>query len=170
MLNKHSLIWNDSCASWWCYYAPQYSSWSAPGTSMMMIVPLNELYVALKKVSWKKSVRVNQWHWFIRWWRWIPRQSGRLLWCSAFALIPAQNATGNWIKDAYRFVLHLTRKNLLNTHWLVDGSKSRLICEVNAYETPFAELSGGRLLLAAFVSRTLWLYLIRPLPTSLYHR
>lgn len=86
----------------------------APGTSMMMIVPLNDLYVdANFKESQLKKVRPGQavtltsdlygddveYH-------------GKVMGFaggtgSAFALIPAQNATGNWIKVVQRLPVRI---------------------------------------------------------------
>lgn len=86
----------------------------APGTSMMMIVPLNDLYVdanfkesQLKKVHPGQAVTLTsdlygddvEYH-------------GKVMGFSggtgsAFALIPAQNATGNWIKVVQRLPVRI---------------------------------------------------------------
>lgn len=117
----------------------------APGTSMMMIVPLNDLYVdANFKESQLKKVRPGQpvtltsdlYGDDVEYHGKVVGFSGGT--GSAFALIrlKTQQVTGLKWFNAYRFVLHLTRKNLLNTHYVLAcrWKQSRLICEVNAYE------------------------------------
>ncbi len=86
----------------------------APGTSVMKIVPLSELYVdANFKESQLKNVKVGQkatltsdlygkkveYHGTV-----IGFSGGT---GSAFALIPAQNATGNWIKVVQRLPVRI---------------------------------------------------------------
>ena len=86
----------------------------APGTSLMKVVPLAELYVdANFKESQLQNVKVGQkatltsdlygknveYHGTV-----IGFSGGT---CSAFALIPAQNATGNWIKVVQRLPVRI---------------------------------------------------------------
>ena len=86
----------------------------APGTVMMMVVPLNQLYVdANFKESQLENVRVGQkveltsdlygksvvYHGTV-----VGFSGGT---GSAFALIPAQNATGNWIKVVQRLPVRI---------------------------------------------------------------
>ncbi|MFW6526783.1 EmrA/EmrK family multidrug efflux transporter periplasmic adaptor subunit [Acinetobacter baumannii] len=86
----------------------------APGTSMMMIVPLNDLYVdANFKESQLKKVRPGQpvtltsdlYGDDIEYHGKVVGFSGGT--GSAFALIPAQNATGNWIKVVQRLPVRI---------------------------------------------------------------
>ncbi|WP_218660231.1 EmrA/EmrK family multidrug efflux transporter periplasmic adaptor subunit [Acinetobacter pittii] len=86
----------------------------APGTSMMMIVPLNDLYVdANFKESQLKKVRPGQrvtltsdlYGDDIEYHGKVMGFSGGT--GSAFALIPAQNATGNWIKVVQRLPVRI---------------------------------------------------------------
>lgn len=86
----------------------------APGTSMMMIVPLNDLYVdANFKESQLKKVRPGQavtltsdlYGDDVEYHGKVMGFSGGT--GSAFALIPAQNATGNWIKVVQRLPVRI---------------------------------------------------------------
>ncbi|EGU01150.1 HlyD family efflux transporter periplasmic adaptor subunit, partial [Acinetobacter baumannii] len=86
----------------------------APGTSMMMIVPLNDLYVdANFKESQLKKVRPGQpvtltsdlYGDDVEYHGKVVGFSGGT--GSAFALIPAQNATGNWIKVVQRLPVRI---------------------------------------------------------------
>ncbi|WP_284086957.1 EmrA/EmrK family multidrug efflux transporter periplasmic adaptor subunit [Acinetobacter pittii] len=86
----------------------------APGTSMMMIVPLNDLYVdANFKESQLKKVRPGQavtltsdlYGDGVEYHGKVMGFSGGT--GSAFALIPAQNATGNWIKVVQRLPVRI---------------------------------------------------------------
>lgn len=86
----------------------------APGTSMMMIVPLNDLYVdANFKESQLKKVRAGQavtltsdlYGDDVEYHGKVMGFSGGT--GSAFALIPAQNATGNWIKVVQRLPVRI---------------------------------------------------------------
>ncbi|WP_151739598.1 EmrA/EmrK family multidrug efflux transporter periplasmic adaptor subunit [Acinetobacter nosocomialis] len=86
----------------------------APGSSMMMIVPLNELYVdANFKESQLKKVRPGQpvtltsdlYGDDVEYHGKVVGFSGGT--GSAFALIPAQNATGNWIKVVQRLPVRI---------------------------------------------------------------
>ncbi|MCZ3296577.1 EmrA/EmrK family multidrug efflux transporter periplasmic adaptor subunit [Acinetobacter baumannii] len=86
----------------------------APGTSMMMIVPLNDLYVdANFKESLLKKVRPGQpvtltsdlYGDDVEYHGKVVGFSGGT--GSAFALIPAQNATGNWIKVVQRLPVRI---------------------------------------------------------------
>ncbi|WP_267531071.1 EmrA/EmrK family multidrug efflux transporter periplasmic adaptor subunit [Acinetobacter oleivorans] len=86
----------------------------APGTSMMMIVPINDLYVdANFKESQLKKVRPGQivtltsdlYGDDVEYHGKVMGFSGGT--GSAFALIPAQNATGNWIKVVQRLPVRI---------------------------------------------------------------
>lgn len=86
----------------------------APGTSIMMIVPLNDLYVdANFKESQLKKVRPGQavtltsdlYGDDVEYHGKVMGFSGGT--GSAFALIPAQNATGNWIKVVQRLPVRI---------------------------------------------------------------
>lgn len=86
----------------------------APGTSLMMIVPLNDLYVdANFKESQLKKVRPGQevtltsdlYGDDVEYHGKVMGFSGGT--GSAFALIPAQNATGNWIKVVQRLPVRI---------------------------------------------------------------
>ncbi|WP_336151127.1 EmrA/EmrK family multidrug efflux transporter periplasmic adaptor subunit [Acinetobacter pittii] len=86
----------------------------APGTSMMMIVPLNDLFVdANFKESQLKKVRPGQavtltsdlYGDDVEYHGKVMGFSGGT--GSAFALIPAQNATGNWIKVVQRLPVRI---------------------------------------------------------------
>ena len=86
----------------------------APGASMMMIVPINDLYVdANFKESQLKKVRAGQTVTLtsdlygdnVEYHGKVMGFSGGT--GSAFALIPAQNATGNWIKVVQRLPVRI---------------------------------------------------------------